>query len=140
MMRDPGQFELSGRWRRIVALLAAVAWVFALTVCPEAPEAVAAATQSSIHSARADHESGHSDHHAACLRAAHASAVLHFAKAVRTGGAFAASVPPGAAVTQPVFVVSVDSVVAVRRAIDERLRPRSARFAGFWPHAPPLSL
>ena len=139
MTGGPGQFELNGGWRRLAALLAAVAWVFAVTVCPEVPEAVAAATQPTIHG---NHGQGaeHSDHHADCHRAAHASAVLHFAKAARTGGAFVASAPPGAAVTQPVPAAPANPVVAVARCRDDRSRPRNTRYVAFWPHAPPLTL
>ena len=130
---------LSGGWRRIVALFAVVAWVLAVAVCPEVPEAFAAAAPTPVHDNHAD-ASDHSNRHAACHRAAHASAVLQFAKAIRAGNAIGSPPYPTVAVAQPALVAPVGSVVQAARAIDDRPRPRSARFASFWPHAPPLTL
>jgi len=140
MIGGRGQFGLSGGWRRIVALVAVTAWVFAVAVCPEMPEAFAAATHPNIHGDRAGDKSGHADGHTSCHWAAHAGAVLQFSNAMRTGGAIAASAPPDVALTQSAFAAPTSPAVAVARTIDDRLRPRRARFSGFWPHAPPLTL
>ena len=140
MRRDPEQFAVSGGWRRIVALLAVAAWIFAVAVCPEAPEALAAATQPAIHGDHAANGPGHSDRHASCHSLSHASAVLHFAKAIRADIGLVAPPSPGAAVVHPLLAAPGEPAVAIVRAIDDRARPRSARFAGFWPHAPPLTL
>lgn len=139
MIGGRGQFGLSGGWRRIVALVAVTAWVLAVAVCPEMPEAFAAATQPNIHGDRAGNKSGHADGHTSCHRAAHAGAVLQFSNAVRAGGTIAASAPPGVAFTRSVLTASAGPVAEIARAIDDRLRPRSARFTSFWPHAPPLT-
>jgi len=139
-MRGSGQLGLSGGWRRIVALFAVAACAFAVALCPELPEAFAAAAAPSIHGDRADHSSGHSDRHAACHRAAHASAVLQVAKAFRAGNFVGIAPTPATAVAKPVPAVPIGRVVAIPRAIDDRPRPHSTRFASFWPHAPPLTI
>jgi hypothetical protein len=123
-----------------VALAAVTAWVVAAAVCPEMPEAFAAATQPNIHGDRADSKSGHADGHMSCHRAAHLEAVLQFSKAIRAGGTIAASAQLGVAFTRSDLTASAGPVVEIARAIDDRLRRRSARFASFWPHAPPLTL
>jgi hypothetical protein len=140
MIGGRGQFGLSGGWRRIVALLAAAAWVFAIAMCPEVPESFGAATLPNIQADLADANSGHSDRHASCHPAAHSTAVVQFSKAIRVGAAIAASTPSGVALTQPFLATSSGPVVEVARVIADRPRPRSPRFASFWPHAPPLTL
>jgi hypothetical protein len=140
MIGGRGQFGLSGGWRRIVALLAVAAWVFAIAMCPEVPESFGAATLPNIQADLSDANSGRSDRHASCHPAAHSSAVVQFSKAIRGGGAIATSAAPGVALAQPFLSASASPVVKIARAIDDRPRPRSAHFASFWPHAPPLTL
>lgn len=140
MMRGPGQLGQRGGWRRIMALLAVTAWVLAVAVCPEMPEAFAAMAQPTLHGDRVGPESEHPDKHASCHRAAHASAVLHFSKAIRAGGLIGAPAAPVTAVAQPALAVPIGPAVALTRAIDGPPRPRNVRFASFWPHAPPLTL
>ena len=140
MIRGQRHSGLNGGWRQIVALLTVAAWVFAVAICPEVPEAVAAATQSSIQGLQAGKQSGHSDRHASCQQAAHASAVLKFSKAIRAADAIASSTPTGVRVTQYVLAAPAGPVTRIARAIDEQPWTRGTRFAGFWPHAPPLTL
>ena len=130
----------SGRWRHIVALLAVATWVLTVAICPEVPEAFGAATQPTIHGDLTSGDTGHGDLHGSCDHAAHASAVLHFSKAIRGGITFAGSAPPGVAVPHSVVAAPSCPVIEIARAIDDWRRTRCARFSSFWPHAPPLTL
>jgi hypothetical protein len=137
-MRGPRHLGPTVGWRRFVALLAVAAWML---VCPEVPEAFAAAAQPAIHGHHADRASAHhADRQDSCDPAAHASAVLQFSMAIRAGGVIGAPPSPAAAVARPILASPSGLAVAVTRAINQRPPQRRTRLGGFWPHAPPLVL
>ena len=133
-------FMLKGGWCHIVALLAVTAWVLTVAICPEVPEAFGAATQQTIHRGEASNTTGGVDLHTSCDHAAHASVTQRFAKMIRGRGTIAGSPLPGPAIPKFAVAAPPPPVMKTARTIDDRPRMHSARFAGFWPHAPPLTL
>lgn len=123
-----------------MALLAMTGWVLTVALCQEVPEAIGAATQPTVHGNQVAGGAGDVDLHGSCHGVAHASAVAQFSKALQSGGIIAGSAPSGATVPQSVLAVPTDTVVEIARAIDDCPRARGARFASFWPHAPPVTL
>ena len=133
-------FRPVGGLRRIVAMLAIVAWTFGTFICPNASDAIGAAHQWTAD----EHHNGAVpdglDVDPSCQVLAHSSASLQPAPAMPAGGEIGVDFSYAIIASGLGPIATIGPPAAIVRFISRPPRSRSTRFATFWSHAPPSTL